>query len=39
MIVSYVLSLFRRSRRFVWTPAVDLRDHAIRAALLPGTLS
>lgn len=32
-----MLALFRRrrSRRFVWSPAVDLSDRRIAAALIP----
>lgn len=34
-----IISLFRRDRRFVWSPAVDLSDPYVAAALAPMTHS
>jgi hypothetical protein len=36
MILSFILSRLNRSRHFVWSPALDLKDHAIRSTLIPG---
>jgi hypothetical protein len=36
MFLSFVLSRLGRARPFVWSPSLDLRDHAIRSTLLPG---
>jgi hypothetical protein len=36
MFVSLILSLLSGSSRFSWSPALDLEDHAIRSALIPG---
>ncbi len=36
MFLSFLLARLSRSARFVWTPALDLRDHEIRSTLLPG---
>jgi hypothetical protein len=37
MLLSFLLSRFNRSARFVWSPALDLKDHAIYSTLLPHT--
>jgi hypothetical protein len=37
MFLSLLLSRLNRSVRFVWSPALDLRDHAIYSTLIPGT--
>ena len=39
LILSFVVDLLRRERRFVWSPAVDLSDPYVRAALAPMTHS
>ena len=31
----FIVFLARRKRRFVWSPAVDLRDPYVAAALVP----
>ena len=36
MFLSLILSRFARSSRFTWSPALDLRDHAIRSTLIAG---
>ncbi len=36
MFVSFLLSLFKPSRSFAWSPALDLADNEIRSTLLPG---
>lgn len=36
MILAFILSRFSRSSRFVWSPALDLRDHAVFSTLIPG---
>ena len=36
MFLAVLLSRFKRSARFVWSPALDLRDNAIYSTLLPG---
>jgi hypothetical protein len=40
MFLAFILSGLNRlgaaRRRFVWSPALDLRDGAIRSALIPG---
>jgi hypothetical protein len=35
----FIIYLFRRERRFVWSPAVDLSDPYVAAALAPMTHS
>ena len=37
MFLAFLLSYLSRSPRYVWSPALDLRDHAIFSALIPGT--
>jgi hypothetical protein len=37
--LSFLIFLARRERRFVWTPAVDLSDPFVAAALVPVTHS
>lgn len=37
MLLSFLLSRLNRSRRFVWSPALDLSDHEVYSALIPGT--
>jgi hypothetical protein len=34
-----IISLFRRKRTYAWSPAVDLRDPYIAAALTPVSYS
>ena len=34
-----IISLFRRERRFAWSPALDLSDPYVAAALAPMTHS
>jgi hypothetical protein len=36
MILSFILSRLRRSRTFVWSPALDLSDPKIYSTLIPG---
>ena len=36
MFISLILSYLNRSGRFVWSPALDLEDHAIYSTLIPG---
>jgi hypothetical protein len=36
MFLSFILSRLVRSARFAWSPALDLKDHAIRSTLIPG---
>ena len=36
MFISLILSYLNRSARFVWSPALDLEDHAIYSTLIPG---
>ena len=36
MILTFILSRLRRSPAFSWSPALDLKDHAIYSTLLPG---
>lgn len=36
MLLSLVFARLNRSGRFVWSPALDLRDHAIYSTLIPG---
>jgi hypothetical protein len=36
MFLSFLLARFNRSARFVWSPALDLKDRAIYSTLLPG---
>ena len=36
MLLSLILSYFNRSARFTWSPALDLKDHAILSTLIPG---
>lgn len=37
MLLSFVLSYLRSRNRFTWSPALDMRDHAVYSALIPGT--
>jgi hypothetical protein len=37
MLLSFFLARRRRPRPFVWSPALDLADHAIFSTLIPGT--
>jgi|SoiMethySBSTD1v2_1073268.scaffolds.fasta_scaffold746256_2 hypothetical protein len=37
MFLSFLLSRLSRPARFVWTPALDLSDHEVYSALIPGT--
>jgi hypothetical protein len=37
MILSFLLARLKRSRRFVWAPALDLKNHEVFSALIPGT--
>jgi hypothetical protein len=39
MLLALVLSYLKRKPRFVWSPALDLRDHEVLSALLPGAHS
>jgi len=39
MFLAFLLSRFTRSSRFVWSPALDLRDRRVYAALITGTHS
>ena len=39
LFLSLVVYLFRHKRRFVWSPAVDLSDPYVAAALAPMTHS
>jgi hypothetical protein len=39
MLLSVVVYLLRRKRKFVWSPAVDLSDPYVAAALAPMTHS
>lgn len=36
MFLSLVLSRLNRSRRFIWSPALNLQDRAIFSTLIPG---
>ncbi len=36
MFVTFVLSLFNRSPRFAWRPALDLTDGRVVSTLIPG---
>jgi hypothetical protein len=36
MILSFFLARMNRPARFVWSPALDLEDHAIYSTLIPG---
>jgi hypothetical protein len=36
MFLSLILSRFNPSPRFVWSPALDLRDHTVRSTLIAG---
>jgi hypothetical protein len=36
MFLSLILSHFHRRASFVWSPSLDLRDHAIYSTLIPG---
>jgi hypothetical protein len=36
MFLSLLLAYFKRSRGFVWSPDLDLRDHTVRSNLIPG---
>jgi hypothetical protein len=35
--VSFIVYFARRKRRFVWSPALDLRDPYVACALVPMT--
>jgi hypothetical protein len=35
MFLSFLLARLNRSPRFVWSPALDLSDHAVYSALIP----
>ena len=37
MLLSFLLARLNRTARFTWSPSLDLRDHAIRSTLIPGT--
>lgn len=37
MLISLFLSYLSRRRSFAWTPSLDLSDHEIYSALIPGT--
>lgn len=37
MFLSFLLARLNRAPRFTWSPALDLQDRSIRAALIPGT--
>lgn len=37
MFLTLLLSRFKKPARFVWTPALDLKDRVVYAALLHGT--
>lgn len=37
MFLSLLLSRLARKPRFLWSPALDLDDHAIYSTLIPGT--
>jgi hypothetical protein len=39
MFLSFLLACRSRSRRFVWSPALDLRDHSVRSTLIAGVQS
>jgi hypothetical protein len=36
MILTFLLARLKRSRRFVWSPALDLENREIFSALIPG---
>jgi hypothetical protein len=36
MFLSFLLARLNRSPRFVWSPALDLSDHEVYSALIPG---
>ena len=36
MILSFLLSRRFQSPRYVWSPALDLSDHAVFSTLIPG---
>lgn len=36
MLISMLLSFLSRRSAFVWSPALDLSDNAVRSTLLPG---
>ena len=36
MFLSLILAYRNRSPRFVWSPALDLSDHAVLSTLIPG---
>ncbi len=36
MFVTFLLSLFNRTPRFAWTPALDLTDGQVVSTLIPG---
>jgi hypothetical protein len=37
MFLSFLISFFKSSPRFAWSPSVDLRDREVFSALIPGT--
>ena len=37
MFLTFLLARLSRPARVVWTPALDLSDHAVYSALIPGT--
>jgi hypothetical protein len=37
MFLTLLLARLSRPSRFVWAPALDLSDHAVYSALIPGT--
>ena len=36
MFLSFLLARINRAPHFVWSPALDLSDHAVYSALIPG---
>jgi hypothetical protein len=36
MFLSFLLARLNRAPQFVWSPALDLSDHAVYSALIPG---
>jgi hypothetical protein len=36
MLLSLLLSRLKRSSRFSWSPALDLKDRAVYSTLIPG---
>jgi hypothetical protein len=37
MFLSLILSYFKRSSTYAWSPALDLKDHVVLSTLIPGT--